>query len=62
MNNSTTVVIAAVVFALIGTMVFAAIAPNISEVKAAGHKGHGLPGACDNSNGQAPDTNKHCPP
>ena len=40
MNNLTTVVIAAAVFALVGTMVFAAVAPNISVVKAVDEHGH----------------------
>ena len=34
MSNLTTVVIAAVVFALVGTMVFSAVAPNVSIVNA----------------------------
>jgi hypothetical protein len=35
MNNKTTLVIAAVVFVLVGTLVFAAIAPYLSTVNAA---------------------------
>lgn len=34
MNNKTTVIVAVVVFALVGTLVFAAIAPYLSEVDA----------------------------
>jgi hypothetical protein len=34
MNNKMTVVIAAVIFSLVGTLVFAAVAPYLSEVDA----------------------------
>jgi hypothetical protein len=34
MNNRATVILAAVVFALVGTLVFTAIAPYLSEVDA----------------------------
>jgi len=34
MNNKTTVVVTAVVFALVGTMVFAAVAPSLSQADA----------------------------